>query len=795
MIKSTRIWTAPVRGVLAIFMVLLLGCAPVPDSEYGQDSDANSGEVSVTDGMKRLYLRIDADPLMCELAGVDLSSGILDVNGIEYEPIYNKGVDSWYVDVEESSFQSYTGVLTQQDSDFWYDESPISGIRIPEIQFNHKFADFAAIPLVGGYDSSLGEYIGFRTPYSLLEFELNGMDDITSVRLSSPEPIAGKASWSRSEHEFVYTGTSEEILLNCTGASDSQKYRFLVMGRKLASVTMRVCSGAHKSVEIPLGDIDLQPGDVYSRKLHLVPDPAQLWFEGFDLCVWGGDIVGKKSGVAPSVTAPGVDGDDTLSGYEYAMNHVTSDAAGSGFIQKSFYQGQTTVLQSHGMSDTYIRSRCFDRNRYMLRCREYDGYISVGTGDRSRGWFALYPLEKCGVSTVKNLDIRFRICIDSRSNDDVLFLINGSEDAITHWYIDDAGQALSDISHYGTSDTLRFRTDVLGKGQWRNIRVLVDNCTDMTALHWLGASSEDGYHGFYLDEISICEQPEAWKKSDDKLRILSWNIQNGMWADQPDYDNFVSFVSKYQPDICVWCEAKTNHQTGSGSSLNSTPYLPDNWDRLAASYGHSHVSVSRRGKENFPQVVTSRYPIEKLLQIGDIPGGDPVLHGAGLFCVRTALGDVHLLTIHLSPNPHDGTALEGDNLRLYEITEILDATVNSTAYGHIPDWIVLGDFNAVSRNDIPFHGTPDNGTRYQVHDYIAENTSLTDVMATRYPHCFMYTTASSRRIDYVYMDENSYGRITDACVLTERWTDPQYTSISNFYTPSDHRPILIDMQY
>ena len=184
-----------------------------------------------------------------------------------------------------------------------------------------------------------------------------------------------------------------------------------------------------------------------------------------------------------------------------------------------------------------------------------------------------------------------------------------------------------------------------------------------------------------------------------------------------------------------------------------------------------------------------------LLQVGDIPNGNPVLHGAGLFRVKTTVSDVNLLTIHLRPDPSDGTSVDGDNLRLYEITEIFDATLNSDACSGMSDLIVLGDFNAISRKDVHFHSLPDNGTRYQVHDYIADNTSLIDVIGTRYSHCFMYTTASSRRIDYVYMDEASYRKITDACVLTERWTAPQETSISNFRIPSDHRPILIDMQY
>ena len=795
MTASYYIVSRILSGMLILLSLCVLGCTPVAHEDDRNEHDEISEERQVPEGMKRLYLRIHADVEIYDVLSLDLTEKTVNVNGQDYIPNYSATRKLWYVDVEESTFHTYTGTLLQTGSEHWYNTSAISDILIPSIQFSHKFKDFDQIPLVGEHDPSMGDFIDFYPPYSVLDFDITGMDDLSSIRLVSSDAVAGTASWNRSKRKFTYQGTCNEIVLNCTQSQNNGRYSIIVVGTRMSSVTMRLCSRKHRSVEIVLDDMDLYPGEVFSRNLHVIPDPAQYWFEGFDLCTWGGDIIAQKQGFAPSSTQQGPDGDESLSGYEYALTPVPYNFSGSGYIQKSFYQGQSSVLQSHGMSDSYVSSRGFTDNRYMLRCREYNGYISVGTDDRNRGWFALYPLEGCGLNTISNLDIRFRICMDNSCDDDILFLINGSEDAITQWYVDDMAGPMSVVSHYGTADTLRLSSDILGKGQWRNIRVFADNCTGLTALHWLGASSEDGSHGFYLDEISVCERSDSWNKSNDKIRIMSWNIQNGMWADQPDYDNFVRFVKKYEPDICVWCEARTNHQTGSDESLDGQPYLPDNWNKLASRYGHSHVAISRRGTERFPQVVTSRYPVEKLLQIGDMSDGNSVLHGAGVFSVKSDLGDIRLLTVHLRPNPSNGTNVDGDNLRLYEITKILDATVNSSTFGGTPNWIVLGDFNADSRRDSHVYNLPDNGTRYRVHDYIAENTSLIDVMWTRYPHCFMYTTASSRRIDYVYMDEQSYGRITDACVLTDDWTEPEKTSIANFCKPSDHRPILIDMQY
>ena len=56
------------------------------------------------------------------------------------------------------------------------------------------------------------------------------------------------------------------------------------------------------------------------------------------------------------------------------------------------------------------------------------------------------------------------------------------------------------------------------------------------------------------------------------LRVLYWNIQNGMWADQGNnYDNFVEWVKRYDPDVCVWCEAQTIYEDGTNKARAAEP--------------------------------------------------------------------------------------------------------------------------------------------------------------------------------------------------------------------------------
>lgn len=52
------------------------------------------------------------------------------------------------------------------------------------------------------------------------------------------------------------------------------------------------------------------------------------------------------------------------------------------------------------------------------------------------------------------------------------------------------------------------------------------------------------------------------------VRLLYWNIQNGMWDGQNDnYDRFVNFVKEKDPDICVWAEAQSIFYTDTDECM------------------------------------------------------------------------------------------------------------------------------------------------------------------------------------------------------------------------------------
>ena len=62
-----------------------------------------------------------------------------------------------------------------------------------------------------------------------------------------------------------------------------------------------------------------------------------------------------------------------------------------------------------------------------------------------------------------------------------------------------------------------------------------------------------------------------------EIKVLYWNIQNGMWADQGNnFDTFVKWVNEKNPDICVWCEGETIYYPETSKTIENKDerYLP-----------------------------------------------------------------------------------------------------------------------------------------------------------------------------------------------------------------------------
>ncbi len=292
-----------------------------------------------------------------------------------------------------------------------------------------------------------------------------------------------------------------------------------------------------------------------------------------------------------------------------------------------------------------------------------------------------------------------------------------------------------------------------------------------------------------------------------EIKVLYWNIQNGMWSDQGNnYDNFVAFVKDLDPDICVWAEAESRYVTDTCSRLKAPEeqYLPWNWDIVARRYGHCYSLLCGK-RDGFPQVVTSKYPLQIVKRITG--NGDDILvaHGAGWAKVDLGKGkELNIVTVHTWPHRHgygaedkkaSGEAREGDYFRATEMKYICEETIATVPGAADQLWLMTGDFNSISSVD-NFHYEKDaSDPAFLVHDYVRANTPYIDLIERFYPGEFKKSTLSGRRIDFAYVTPALFGKVTSAKPLYEGFADlrrdPRGKDVHNFCHPSDHYPILL----
>ena len=336
-----------------------------------------------------------------------------------------------------------------------------------------------------------------------------------------------------------------------------------------------------------------------------------------------------------------------------------------------------------------------------------------------------------------------------------------------------------------------------------NFKVNMRNISKMTLL----------FTGILLSALLFlpCENAAAGRpgrKPGKTLRVLYWNIQNGMWAEQDsNYEKFVAWVKEKDPDICIFCEASTIYYSGTSTTMDKAQrYLPSNWGALAARYGHGYWFRSAQ-RDNYPQVITSKYPIDSVATFVGVSPDSLVVHGSCWTRIqaRGMSQPLNLVSCHLKPfaygykipkekQEESAARFEGDQYRRKEVEWILKHTVGTREHPEKEFWFMAGDFNSRSRKDNYTYKLPDDSPTFMVHDFMTGDVSpYYDLVGEKYPGVFCQSHVSGRRIDYVYVTR----RMLDACkavqTKTDAYTTPVKSSdVGNFYIPSDHFPIIVD---
>lgn len=306
----------------------------------------------------------------------------------------------------------------------------------------------------------------------------------------------------------------------------------------------------------------------------------------------------------------------------------------------------------------------------------------------------------------------------------------------------------------------------------------------------------------------------ATEPRQQNYRLLYWNIQNGMWDGQEDqYARFTKWVKNQKPDICVWCEAQPIYKTGTADNLDDLKaWRKDStliafWKDMARRYGHKYVFLGGH-RDNYPQIITSRFPIDPVARIVGNKADTVVAHGAGWVRITLNKQPVNLVSLHTWPHRYrsgvarqdrekDGQAHGGDFYRAEEMEYICRHTILSEDPQGEGLWMMMGDFNSITRRENWVYHLEEDSPQFLVHDFINGKTPYVDVIAEREPNNFHSSTEGKRRIDYVYATPPMYEKIQDAAIIFDAYTRQvpamkDGKRVSKFARPSDHLPIVVD---
>lgn len=799
-----------------------------PEQDTTQTQKPEVGDsLEIKDGMARFLLQ---DSPLVEATGgrTDWTKVTVTVNGKAYVPaVQDDG--KVYVDVEDSEAAVYEAVLVTEETTKYHGDTPLEDVVHPFAYAYHTLGKtLTVLPKYASYDEEKGNLLSFSSGLSMIALTVQGMTSISSIKVTDPQGtiLGGTGSYDPQTRSFKMEKGLPFMVLNCTnrGAFVSSSGNVFMIpvrsGQYSKGLEVTICSADHLMCRTSIPSFTVDKDKVHSCMVTWKPDKNLLFYEGFDNMVWGGDVVaGEDSfGMNPVAGDMTIKSGRTLSGYETPLYPVSYEMAGAGYIQESnlsVTEGKD-VSGSRYLSDSYIKSRNIGGYLRLYRCQEYQGYISVG--DTYNG--IVEPVFAGEISDAhRDIVISFDICAASDFDDDLSFKATNGGNIIS-CMVD--GTELPEtvfsrkFSKTGSTAALDRSAVTLpaSDGRWHNVELTVRNMNDKSTftLTTAASHSKPGAYRFYLDNYQVRTLKDHADRDGSTLRVMCWNIQNGMWADQDNnYNNFVAWVKKYNPDVCVWCEGETIFNTSGDKVYGTNRILPNAWASVAQRYGHNYWSKSE-DRDNYPQIITSKYPINTLAKIGQIGTTDAyVEHGSGLFEVEFNGHSVYFVSFHAFAHAYDpkytssGTdaqnasaaLYEGDYHREKEIRYVYEQTIEK--YPSQSNWLMMGDFNSISSLDAEHH-TGINDTNWLLHDHILGKDYLKDIIAERNaPEDFFSSiNGDSRRIDFIYASPAMYDRIESTAIIIDSWTvlsqDKSVSDKGYFCRPSDHRPILVDFK-
>lgn len=367
------------------------------------------------------------------------------------------------------------------------------------------------------------------------------------------------------------------------------------------------------------------------------------------------------------------------------------------------------------------------------------------------------------------------------------------------------------------------------KESWNKVRMVVSGVTPKSSFGWTShPDSDKSKHGFCIANIEMKVISTVTRKN--TLRIMTYNVQNGIWGDeQNNYDNFVKWMQEQDPDICIFCESQTIYKTqthekcdvterylpyGKGNTWErgTEPYLePKGWIELGSRWGHNYAKIGAH-IDNHPVTVTSKYPVTLVQKLGD-KNPHEIWHGGIHAQVEVDDKTINIVGYHTWPFgmsreargkdkatvAASTAALEGHLYRTEETKYFIENTVNNPKYAKEKYWIITGDTNCRSSLDDSHLGYGPDSPRYGSNNYVLHHSGCKDIVkvynSPDQRDVLMSSTQKQARIDIMYGSDELMSRVIRAEIPKDYFTSAPYNKAMRFYDQSsDHLPVIVDFR-
>lgn len=254
------------------------------------------------------------------------------------------------------------------------------------------------------------------------------------------------------------------------------------------------------------------------------------------------------------------------------------------------------------------------------------------------------------------------------------------------------------------------------------------------------------------------------------LKIISYNVLEGLQQDSTNQSKFVEWVRRINPDVVAFQE------------MNK--FTQQSLEDFAKRYNHSYAILSKL--DGYPVAISSKHPIVNVQKVVD-----NMWHAY----IYANIDNIHLFVIHFSPH-----------VLAKRQEEVKAIIAHAKTLPQSEPILIMGDFNSLDKSDASQYTEKmvqemrereiksahirnlNNGNLdYSVMDYLKINGFIDTFWLTNKEFKPSVTTPKygtpSRRIDFIWANKVAADKVIDGTIIHDN-----YTNIM-----SDHYPVFLEL--